>query len=811
MYEDIQQSDPAEYERRMRMDADSRDSRVTSAINNAGGSVLNRERAGMAAVEDMDGNGAAARALRNTQTGGQLKAIVSGLRAARATVPGLNSTASMRRTGTAQAAQPAQPAAPEPVATSPSQNPYDSLTNPNGAGRIDPLTGRPMQNSSTANWSVGSASGAFDSSFGPKPGQKFVMPAYNRGTARIPGHDTGEDTVPAMLRPGEAVLTPGAAEELGREKIADLNAKHAPKTLHAAAGCGKVQHYAGGTPWVVNAAGDVDTTGQGRNAQRLLPNPNAVPGTAVVPAGPAIQAEKIVNPIPSPVEPIPAQAAPQGRAYAAGNWVKNNAPNVAQAVTGDGMVSKGAGFAKAVGNGVVMPSGATVATAAVSRLNNDNSIKYKHEGYDPEDYSEGARGRGLGAAFRDLAITAGDVATEGLDYLDPRLLAVASKKLTGFGIDDANEYHQANDLYRSGVGQLQGVDAPTRAQQQERAAPKVVPPVAPDFTPVRENTNIQISPQGRSVSAPVQPLSSGIYSQDLGAGKGATKTTLRNGQTLYSGEGSPERLAQENARVSRKIAEEKQGARLIDGINEARYGNREAAAKNFAYQKEENDLAEKQAGNRNADARLALDERKFAAERSDKAAAAKSASEKAGIEDMDALVKESGYKDAEATAFTDFFRGNYAGRKHMINGKEEMVPGFENMTSAEKRAHMTNAKGMFELKKREIANTMRGKPSLGMAARAREDVIGYDDLEKNDFGLPKAFGSKEGQVGIFGKDGLIFRKTPKWLGGQGDDAVIRYLDDKGNTTSTIAKNKITGAAGPWQEGDVENYLKGLAK
>ena len=44
------------------------------------------------------------------------------------------------------------------------------------------------------------------------------------GRTRVPGQGSGKvDTVPAMLAPGEAVLNKGAAEHVGRGKIAKLN------------------------------------------------------------------------------------------------------------------------------------------------------------------------------------------------------------------------------------------------------------------------------------------------------------------------------------------------------------------------------------------------------------------------------------------------------------------------------------------------------------------------------------------------------------------------------------------------------------
>ncbi len=55
-----------------------------------------------------------------------------------------------------------------------------------------------------------------------------VMPKrFAGGVAAVPG-DGSTDTVPSYLTPGEAVLTPGAAQHVGRPKIAALNAMHPP-------------------------------------------------------------------------------------------------------------------------------------------------------------------------------------------------------------------------------------------------------------------------------------------------------------------------------------------------------------------------------------------------------------------------------------------------------------------------------------------------------------------------------------------------------------------------------------------------------
>lgn len=66
---------------------------------------------------------------------------------------------------------------------------------------------------------------------GLPPGLAGMLQAA-MGAAQVPGMPpppgTPQDRVPAMLTPGEAVLTPGAAQAAGRGQIAALNAKHPP-------------------------------------------------------------------------------------------------------------------------------------------------------------------------------------------------------------------------------------------------------------------------------------------------------------------------------------------------------------------------------------------------------------------------------------------------------------------------------------------------------------------------------------------------------------------------------------------------------
>ena len=66
------------------------------------------------------------------------------------------------------------------------------------------------------------------------PSMGYFSTGYARGTPAVPGFGS-PDTVPAMLTPGEAVLTPRAAQHLGRGNIASLNAMMPPVGSQATA------------------------------------------------------------------------------------------------------------------------------------------------------------------------------------------------------------------------------------------------------------------------------------------------------------------------------------------------------------------------------------------------------------------------------------------------------------------------------------------------------------------------------------------------------------------------------------------------
>jgi hypothetical protein len=59
------------------------------------------------------------------------------------------------------------------------------------------------------------------------PSMGYFRTGYAGGVSTVPGQGM-EDTVPSMLTPGEAVLTPRAAQHVGRDKIAALNAMLPP-------------------------------------------------------------------------------------------------------------------------------------------------------------------------------------------------------------------------------------------------------------------------------------------------------------------------------------------------------------------------------------------------------------------------------------------------------------------------------------------------------------------------------------------------------------------------------------------------------
>ena len=83
-----------------------------------------------------------------------------------------------------------------------------------GGGGDGKPTGEPAQQKQSQGWGA--------------PSMGYAISGFAYGSPQVPG---AGDTVPSYLTPGEAVLTPGAAQHVGRPKIAALNAMHPPAAL----------------------------------------------------------------------------------------------------------------------------------------------------------------------------------------------------------------------------------------------------------------------------------------------------------------------------------------------------------------------------------------------------------------------------------------------------------------------------------------------------------------------------------------------------------------------------------------------------
>lgn len=131
---------------------------------------------------------------------------------------------------------------------------HDLLGNSMGGGNVAQMIQQLLQRAGTGLNPQQHAKGTSD------------VKSYAGGTGAVaPGQeDHGKDTVPAMLRPHEAVLVPGAADAIGRDKIAALNAIHNAKDPVKPQGKGMPKpkgklHAADGNPNVqgLNASGSL--------------------------------------------------------------------------------------------------------------------------------------------------------------------------------------------------------------------------------------------------------------------------------------------------------------------------------------------------------------------------------------------------------------------------------------------------------------------------------------------------------------------------------------------------------------------------
>lgn len=194
------------------------------------------------------------------------------------------------------------------------------------------------------------------------------------------------------------------------------------------------------------------------------------------------------------------------------------------------------------------------------------------------------------------------------------------------------------------------------------------------------------------------------------------------------------------------------------------------------------------------------------------AASAKAAAEKqeAGIKDFDSLVKDSGLPETEHTKFRNWFRGNFAGRKQRgADGKEVDVPGFEDMSADEKRAHMTTALGQYALLNKLNDGEMNGNTAMTLPKNLRRREFNMEDVRRNSAGFPMLYSNDPNHPGLLGEGGFMERNYwPTELGGAAN-AVDEEVDDKGRSIRKWLPKHTKGEAGPWGNMDTAAYIDSL--
>lgn len=195
--------------------------------------------------------------------------------------------------------------------------------------------------------------------------------------------------------------------------------------------------------------------------------------------------------------------------------------------------------------------------------------------------------------------------------------------------------------------------------------------------------------------------------------------------------------------------------------------------------------------------------------------AAARAAQKEGLAEFDAQVKNAGFEGDEAVKFADWFKGNYAGRRQKIGDSVLDVPGFEDMSGDERRAHMTNAKAQYAWVKQLNAHEKDGKTSMGIPKNLRERKITFDDVQKRKDGLfkgaPVLYSDNPDSPGLLGEGGLINRLwVPAQLGGQ-DNRMVDEVDDKGRPIRSWLRGNTRGEQGPWGNLDTAAYIDSLTR
>ena len=212
-----------------------------------------------------------------------------------------------------------------------------------------------------------------------------------------------------------------------------------------------------------------DSSGGTRAASspRTAVGPYTGPGTAV---GPYTGPGTAVTPYVSPPQAAPAAIPSKGMAYNAGKAAGKYVGNA-------GGVS---GLAKAAAN-VAVPLVAAYQTFG------DDGIKVQGNRSSDPNYDEMSGMPRVGSSLKELALRAGDWGTKGLDILGGWALPSGEASF--------------NDAYRQGVGQLEGVSAPTSQQISEREKQKI----AAQQVPVQQ-TPVTSAQADREIGVPQYPV-----------------------------------------------------------------------------------------------------------------------------------------------------------------------------------------------------------------------------------------------------------------------------------------------------------------
>lgn len=210
---------------------------------------------------------------------------------------------------------------------------------------------------------------------------------------------------------------------------------------------------------------------------------------------------------------------------------------------------------------------------------------------------------------------------------------------------------------------------------------------------------------------------------------------------------------------------------------------------------------------------LAQNDRHFKETLKAQQAVAAAAAKKEGVADFDKLVSEAGFDKDEAVKFKDWFRGNYAGRKQKIGDQMVDVPGFEDMSADERRAHMTNAKALYALTKQLNGTEMKGRTSMAVPKRLVERDLTFDDVRRHQSGLlagfPVLHSDDPNAPGLIGEGGLVNRLwVPEMLGGK-NKRVVEEVDENGKGLRRWLRYNTRGEMGPWGNQDTAAYINDI--